>query len=85
MDQTEKEEERDNFSNLDLRVVITNYVNNKIAKNERVTINHINSLQVCRNHGTRCADILQLVRELSFGVEDNDDKTISALEVSYEF
>jgi hypothetical protein len=82
MDQTEKEEERDNFSNLDLRVVITNYVNNKIAKNERVTINHINSLQVCRDHGTRCADILELVRELSFNVEDNDDKTISALEVS---
>ena len=82
MDQTEKEEERDDFSNLDLRVVITNYVNNKIAKNERVTINHINSLQVCRDHGTRCADILQLVRELPFNVEDNDDKTISALEVS---
>ena len=82
MDQTEKEEERDDFSNLDLRVVITNYVNNKIAKNERVTINHINSLQVCRDHGTRCADILELVRELSFNVEDNDDKTISALEVS---
>ena len=82
MDQTEKEEERDNFSNLDLRVVITNYVNNKIAKNERVTINHINSLQVCRDHGTRCADILELVRDLSFNVEDNDDKTISALEVS---
>ncbi len=82
MDQTEKEEEKDDFSNLDLRVVITNYVNNKIAKNERVTINHINSLQVCRDHGTRCADILELVRELSFNVEDNDDKTISALEVS---
>ena len=92
MDQTEKEEERDNFPNLDLRlteksrwimsVAITNYVNNKIAKNERVTINHINSLQVCRDHGTRCADILELVRELSFNVEDNDDKTISALEVS---
>ena len=82
MDQTEKEEERGDFSNLDLRVVITNYVNNKIAKNERVTINHINSLQVCRDHGTRCADILELVRELSFNVEDNDDKTISALEVS---
>ena len=82
MDQTEKEEEGDDFSNLDLRVVITNYVNNKIAKNERVTINHINSLQVCRDHGTRCADILELVRELSFNVEDNDDKTISALEVS---
>ena len=82
MDQTEKEEERDDFSNLDLRVVIANYVNNKIAKNERVTINHINSLQVCRDHGTRCADILQLVRELPFNVEDNDDKTISALEVS---
>lgn len=81
MDQTEKEEERDNFSNLDLRVVITNYVNNKIAKNERVTINHINSLQVCRDHGTRCADILELVRELSFNVEDNDDKILSALEV----
>jgi hypothetical protein len=39
-------------------------------------------LQVCRDHGTRCADILELVRELSFNVEDNDDKTISALEVS---
>ena len=92
MDQTEKEEERDDSSNLNLRltekprwivsVAITNYVNNKIAKNERVTINHINSLQVCRDHGTRCADILELVRELSFNVEDNDDKTISALEVS---
>ena len=81
MDQTEKEEERDDLSNLDLRVVITNYVNNKIAKNERVTINHINSLQVCRDHGTRCADILELVRELSFNVEDNDDKILSALEV----
>lgn len=82
MDQTEKEEERDNFSNLNLRVVITTYINNKLAKNERVTINHINSLQVCRDHGTRCADILELVRELCFNVEDNDDKTISALEVS---
>ena len=79
MDQTEKE--RDDLSNLDLRIVITNYVNNKIAKNERVTINHINSLQVCRDHSTRCADILELVRDLSFNVEDNDDKTISALEV----
>tara|TARA_R110001599_G_scaffold129311_2_gene303646 strand:+ start:940 stop:2094 length:1155 start_codon:yes stop_codon:yes gene_type:complete len=79
MDQTEKEED------VDLRVVVADYINKKIINNERVTINHINSLQVCRNHGTRCADILQLVRELSFGVEDNDDKTISALEVSYEF
>ena len=73
----------DDFDNL--RVVVADYINKKIINNERVTINHINSLQVCRNHGTRCADILQLVRELSFGVEDNDDKTISALEVSYEF
>jgi len=80
MDQTEKEE-LDDFDKLNLRVVITNYVNNKIAKNERVTINHINSLQVCRDHGTRCADILELVRELSFNVEDNDDKILSALEV----
>ena len=76
MDQTEKEED------VDLRVVVADYINKKIINNERVTINHINSLQVCRDHGTRCADILELVRELSFNVEDNDDKTISALEVS---
>jgi hypothetical protein len=46
-----------------------------------VTINHVNSLKVCRDSKSTCASTYSLVKDLGFQVEDNDDKVLSSLEV----
>lgn len=60
---------------------VRNYIENKLERNERVTINHVNSLKVCRDSKSTCASTYDLVKDLGFQVEDNDDKTLSQLEV----
>ena len=64
-----------------MELEIRNYIENKLEKNERVTINHVNSLKVCRDSKSTCASTYDLVKDLGFQIERDDDKTLSSLEV----
>jgi hypothetical protein len=67
----------DELMNLEIR----NYIENKLDKNQSVTINHVNSLKVCRDSTKTCSSTYDLVKDLGFQVEDDDDKTLSQLEI----
>ena len=60
---------------------VRNYIENKLERNERVTINHVNSLKVCRDSKSTCSSTYDLVKDLGFQVEDDDNKVLSQLEV----
>lgn len=78
MDETE-ESDWDDDRMLDL--TIKNYIENKLEKGERVTVNHVNSLKACRDAGMRCSDTLLNLERLGYYVEDDPDKSTSSLEV----
>ena len=79
------DEEKEDFNNLPeneiINLTIRNYVENKLEKGERVTINHVNSLKVCRDAGLRCAHVLLRLERMGFITEDDPDKAMSSLEV----
>jgi hypothetical protein len=84
MDDTEEDENDvvnsvlpDPILNLEIR----NYVENKIDRGEPITINHVNSLKVCRDSNMTCQKTLDLVKSLGIMVELDDDKSVSQLEV----
>lgn len=60
---------------------IRNYIENKLGKNQKITINHVNSLKVCRDSNMTCAKTYDLVKDLGFQIEQDDDKILSSLEV----
>lgn len=62
-------------------LAIRNYIENKHEQGIDPSINHITSLKVCRDEELRCADVAQIVRDLGFSLERNDEKTISELVV----
>lgn len=78
MDETE---ESDWGEDRMLDLTIKNYIDNKLEKGERVTINHVNSLKACRDAGVRCSDTLINLERLGYYVEDDPDKATSSLEV----
>ena len=78
-DVTENIDELDNDM---LNLTIRNYVENKLALNERVTVNHVNSIKACRDAGMRCSHVLLRLNRMGFNVEDDSDKGVSSLEVS---
>ena len=78
MDVTENIDRLDNDM---LNLTIRNYVENKLARDERVTINHVNSLKACRDAGMRCSHILLRLERMGFNVENDPDKGISSLEI----
>ena len=73
MDQTEAEDS--------LESAISDYINAKHSQGINPTINHINSLKICRDSGMRCANVFTLVQELGFTIEENENKSLSQLEV----
>jgi len=79
------DEEKEEFNNLPenqmLNLTIRNYVENKLEKGERVTINHVNSLKACRDYGLRCSHVLLRLKRMNFLIEDDPDKTMSSLEI----
>jgi len=79
------DEEKEEFNNLPenqmLNLTIRNYVENKLEKGERVTINHVNSLKACRDYGLRCSHVLLRLKRMNFLIEDDSDKTMSSLEI----
>jgi len=79
------DEQEEEFKNLPenqmLNLTIRNYVENKLEKGERVTINHVNSLMACRDYGLRCAHVLARLEDMCFIIEDNPDKVMSSLEI----
>ncbi len=62
-------------------LAIRNYIENKHMEGYNPTIKHIADLKVSRDDGLRCSDVARLVEDLGFDLEDNDSKTLSALEV----
>ena len=72
----------DKLDNDMLNLTIRNYVENKLALNERVTVNHVNSIKACRDAGMRCSHVLLRLNRMGFNVEDDSDKGVSSLEVS---
>jgi len=79
---TDEEEEFNNLpENQMLNLTIRNYVENKLEKGERVTINHVNSLKACRDYGLRCSHVLLRLKRMNFLIEDDSDKTMSSLEI----
>ena len=72
MDQTEKD---------DLREMVDDYVQRKLDNEENVTINHVNSLKICRDSEMTCAKTFELLLDLGYELEENDDLTISQLRV----
>jgi len=85
VDEQELTEEEEEFNNLPenqmLNLTIRNYVENKLEKGERVTINHVNSLMACRDYGLRCAHVLARLEDMRFIIEDDPDKAMSSLEI----
>lgn len=75
------EKELDKSDDVWIGLEVRNYIENKLERNERVTINHVNSLKVCRDSKSTCASTYDLVKDLGFQVEDNDGKALSSLEV----
>lgn len=64
-----------------LNLTIRNYVENKLEKGERVTINHVNSLKACRDAGLRCAHVFIRLQDMHFTIEDDPEKAMSSLEI----
>lgn len=62
-------------------LAIRNYIENKHMEGYNPTIKHIADLKVSRDDGLRCSDVARLVEDLGFDLEENDSKTLSALEV----
>jgi len=75
MDKTESED------NEMLRLAIRNYVENKHEQGIDPTINHVNSLKICRDSGMTCIRTHDLLVDMGFELEDDDDKILSALRV----
>ncbi len=73
--------EEDRLDNDMLNLTIRNYVENKLALSERVTVNHVNSLKACRDAGMRCTHVLLRLERMGFNVENDPDKVISSLEI----
>ena len=75
MDNTESED------NGMLRLSIRNYVENKHEQGIDPTINHVNSLKVCRDSYMTCVRTYDLLVDMGFELEEDDGKILSALRV----
>ena len=75
MDKTQSED------NEMLRLAIRNYVENKHEQGIDPTINHVNSLKICRDSGMTCRSTYDLLANMNFEIEDDQDKILSALRV----
>jgi hypothetical protein len=76
MDQTDSSD-----SNEVADLAIRNYIENKHEEGVRPSINHIASLKVCRDEGLHCADVAEIVKDLGFTLERDDEKVLSELTV----
>jgi hypothetical protein len=76
MDNTESED------NEMLRLAIRNYVENKHEQGIDPTINHVNSLKICRDSDMTCRKVFELLVNMGFDIEDSEYKTLSQLQVS---
>ena len=64
------------------RLVVRNYIENKLKNGEEVTLKLISSLKTCREEGWRIRDVAILVEELGFTLEEDDDQIMSNWMVS---
>ena len=71
MDQTDK----------DLHDSISNYINNKHEDGLNPTLKHIADLRICKNESLTCKQIANIVEELGFEIEDNDESPFYLLRV----
>tara|TARA_B110000495_G_scaffold108709_1_gene93966 strand:+ start:375 stop:1613 length:1239 start_codon:yes stop_codon:yes gene_type:complete len=79
-------ENENGISLCDLHLAIRTYIGNKTEVQEIFpTINHINSLKICRDSGMTCRKTFELLVNMGYDVEDNDNKTLSQLLVAQKF
>ena len=71
MDQTDK----------DLHDSISNYITNKHNDGLNPTLKHIADLRICKNESLTCKQIANIVEELGFDIEDNDESPFYLLRV----
>ena len=71
MDSTEK----------DVHDSINNYITNKHDDGLNPTLKHIADLRICKNEGLTCKQIANIVEELGFTIEDNDESPFYLLRV----
>lgn len=71
MDQTEK----------DISEYIETYINNKHNNSVNPTLKNIADLRACKNEGLTCKQIYDIVDDLNFAVEEDDDKPLNQLRV----
>ena len=72
MDKTQKD---------NLVEIVSDYIQRKLNNEENVTINHVNSLKICRDSEMTCAKTYNFLSDLGYELEENDDLTISQLRV----
>ena len=66
MDQTDKDDD-------ELKTSIVRYINKKKRKGEDVTLKGIADLNPSRNRGLKCADLLEILKDLGYNVEENEN------------
>jgi hypothetical protein len=65
----------------DLHNSISNYITNKLNDGLNPTLKHIADLRVCKNESLTCKQIANIVEELGFTIEDNDESPFYLLRV----
>ena len=82
MDQTDKDDDEDEFVDLppinsnqnddELKTSIVRYINKKKRKGEDVTLKGIADLNPSRDRNLKCADLVDIVQDLGYEVEEDE-------------
>lgn len=75
-------EDEDDYTDEDVtNLALRNYIENKHDEGVNPPLKNVRSLKVCRDNDLRCKDVARIISDLGFELEDNEDKTLSELEV----
>ena len=78
----DEEIESDEWSDDDsTRLALRNYIENKHEAGVNPPLKNVRSLKVCRDSDLRCKDVANILMDLGFVLEDNEDKVFSELTV----
>lgn len=69
MDLTDKDDDL-------VKLAIRNYVENKLDKGEQPTLKMIADLRICKSESVRCSEVADMVNEMGFVVENDDNKPL---------
>ena len=73
-------DDEDDWSDDDTtHLALRNYVENKHDQGINPPLKNVRSLQVCRDAGLNCREVRDILQQLGFTLEDNEDKVLSDL------